>query len=94
MATLESMASLSSKEYLIDIFVGAPPKHVWLIHDAGNDLNWIQCVPCYDCFEQSGPYYAPKDYFLYYRNISYHDPLLTFLERIYGKYIVSISNIE
>ena len=73
MATLESGASLGSGEYFIDMFVGTPPKHVWLILDTASDLNWIQCVPCYDCFEQNGPHYDPKDSGSY-RNISCHDP--------------------
>ncbi|XP_021909122.1 aspartyl protease family protein 2-like [Carica papaya] len=60
-ATLESGVSLGSGEYFIDVFVGTPPKHFSLILDTGSDLNWIQCVPCYDCFEQNGPYYDPKE---------------------------------
>ncbi|KAF5732505.1 hypothetical protein HS088_TW17G00032 [Tripterygium wilfordii] len=61
MATLGSGVSLGSGEYFMDVFVGTPPKHFSLILDTGSDLNWIQCVPCYDCFEQNGPYYDPKD---------------------------------
>ncbi|XP_044501367.1 aspartyl protease family protein 2-like [Mangifera indica] len=72
-ATLESGVSLGSGEYFMDVFVGTPPKHFSLILDTGSDLNWIQCVPCYDCFEQNGPYYDPKDSSSY-RNISCHDP--------------------
>ncbi|KHN35897.1 Aspartic proteinase nepenthesin-2 [Glycine soja] len=37
------------------------------------DLNWIQCVPCYACFEQNGPYYDPKDSSSF-KNITCHDP--------------------
>ncbi|XP_027337516.1 protein ASPARTIC PROTEASE IN GUARD CELL 1-like [Abrus precatorius] len=74
MATLESGASLGSGEYFIDMFVGTPPKHVCLILDTGSDLTWIQCVPCYDCFEQNGFRYDPKDSSSY-RNITCHDPL-------------------
>lgn len=73
MATLESGASLGIGEYFIDMFVGTPPKHVWLILDTGSDLSWIQCDPCYDCFEQNGPYYSPKDSSSY-SNISCNDP--------------------
>ncbi|XP_050230494.1 aspartyl protease family protein 2-like [Mercurialis annua] len=61
MATLESGVSLGSGEYFMDVFIGTPPKHFSLILDTGSDLNWIQSVPCYDCFEQTGPYYDPKD---------------------------------
>jgi hypothetical protein len=60
-ATLESGVSLGSGEYFMDVFIGTPPKHYSLILDTGSDLNWIQCVPCIACFEQSGPYYDPKE---------------------------------
>lgn len=73
MATLESGVSLGSGEYFIDVFVGSPPRHFSLILDTGSDLNWIQCVPCYDCFEQNGPYYDPKDS-ISFRNITCNDP--------------------
>uniref|UniRef100_A0A2N9I5N8 Peptidase A1 domain-containing protein n=1 Tax=Fagus sylvatica TaxID=28930 RepID=A0A2N9I5N8_FAGSY len=72
MATLESGVSLGSGEYFMDVFVGTPPKHFSLILDTGSDLNWIQCVPCYDCFEQNGPHYDPKDSSSF-KNISCHD---------------------
>ncbi|MBA0848222.1 hypothetical protein Goshw_029844 [Gossypium schwendimanii] len=72
-ATLESGVSLGSGEYFIDVFIGTPPKHFSLILDTGSDLNWIQCVPCYDCFEQTGPYYDPNESSSY-RNISCQDP--------------------
>ncbi|CAM9000149.1 unnamed protein product [Rhodiola kirilowii] len=60
MATLESGVSLGSGEYFIDVFVGTPPRHFSLILDTGSDLNWIQCLPCFDCFEQNGPHYDPQ----------------------------------
>ena len=72
-ATLESGVGFGSGEYFMDVFVGTPPKHYSLIIDTGSDLNWIQCVPCLDCFEQNGPYYDPKDS-TSFRNISCHDP--------------------
>ncbi|KAL3849118.1 hypothetical protein ACJIZ3_011000 [Penstemon smallii] len=73
MATLESGVTLGSGEYFMDVFVGTPPKHFSLILDTGSDLNWIQCVPCHDCFEQTGPYYNPKDS-VSFRNITCNDP--------------------
>lgn len=72
-ATLESGVSLGSGEYFMDVFVGTPPKHFSLILDTGSDLNWIQCVPCFDCFEQTGPYYDPNESNSY-RNVSCSDP--------------------
>lgn len=73
MATLESGVTLGSGEYFMDVFIGTPPKHYSLILDTGSDLNWIQCVPCHDCFEQNGPYYDPKESSSF-RNIGCHDP--------------------
>ncbi|KAK4386311.1 protein ASPARTIC PROTEASE IN GUARD CELL 1 [Sesamum angolense] len=74
MATLKSGVSLGSGEYLMDVFVGTPPKHYSLILDTGSDLNWIQCKPCRDCFEQKGPYYDPMQSSSY-RNIACKDPV-------------------
>ncbi|XP_077252311.1 aspartic proteinase nepenthesin-1-like [Tasmannia lanceolata] len=72
-ATLESGVSLGSGEYFIDVFVGTPPKHFSLILDTGSDLNWIQCLPCIDCFEQKGPPYNPRDSSSFH-NITCNDP--------------------
>ncbi|XP_042519531.1 aspartyl protease family protein 2-like [Macadamia integrifolia] len=72
-ATLESGVSLGSGEYFMDVFVGTPPKHFSLILDTGSDLNWIQCLPCHDCFEQNGPFYNPQESSSFH-NISCHDP--------------------
>ncbi|CAA0808412.1 Eukaryotic aspartyl protease family protein [Striga hermonthica] len=72
-ATLESGVSLGSGEYFMDVFVGTPPRHFSLILDTGSDLNWIQCVPCHDCFDQTGPYYDPNESSSY-RNVGCRDP--------------------
>lgn len=72
MGTLKSGVTLGSGEYFMDVFLGTPPKHYSLILDTGSDLNWIQCAPCHDCFEQTGPHYDPKQSSSY-RNISCHD---------------------
>ncbi|PWA78466.1 eukaryotic aspartyl protease family protein [Artemisia annua] len=72
MGTLKSGVTLGSGEYFMDVFVGTPPKHYSLILDTGSDLNWIQCTPCHDCFEQSGPHFDPKQS-LSYKNISCSD---------------------
>eukprot|EP01018_Ginkgo_biloba_P025306 Gb_32131 [translate_table: standard] len=58
-ATLESGASVGSGEYFMDVFIGTPPRHFSLILDTGSDLNWVQCLPCEDCYEQEGPLYNP-----------------------------------
>ncbi|XP_076883643.1 aspartyl protease family protein 2-like [Bidens hawaiensis] len=76
MGTLKSGVTLGSGEYFMDVFLGTPPKHYSLILDTGSDLNWIQCTPCHDCFEQTGPHYDPNQSSSY-RNISCHDPRCT-----------------
>ncbi|KAK1298349.1 Protein ASPARTIC PROTEASE IN GUARD CELL 1 [Acorus calamus] len=72
-ATLESGLSLGSGEYFMDVFVGTPPKHFSLILDTGSDLNWLQCLPCHDCFDQTGPVYDPNQSSSY-RNVTCRDP--------------------
>ncbi|KAI4307748.1 hypothetical protein L6164_030900 [Bauhinia variegata] len=72
-ATLKSGASLGSGEYFMDVFVGTPPRVFSMILDTGSDLNWIQCVPCHDCFEQNGPHYDPNGSSSF-RHINCHDP--------------------
>ncbi|WOK97268.1 hypothetical protein Cni_G05976 [Canna indica] len=72
MANVESGVTLGSGEYFIDVFVGTPPRHFSLILDTGSDLNWLQCLPCYDCFEQHGPVYDPAASSSY-RNVSCAD---------------------
>ncbi|KAK4275585.1 hypothetical protein QN277_018641 [Acacia crassicarpa] len=72
-ATLESGVTLGSGEYFIDVFIGTPPKHFSLILDTGSDLNWIQCEPCFACFDQNGPHYNPKDS-TSHKNINCDDP--------------------
>lgn len=71
--SLKSGVSLGSGEYFMDVFVGTPPRHFSLILDTGSDLNWIQCAPCIDCFEQDGPHYDPRGSSSF-KNISCHDP--------------------
>ncbi|GAB2285056.1 hypothetical protein Dimus_019512 [Dionaea muscipula] len=73
MGSLTSGVSLGSGEYFMDVFVGTPPKHFLLIVDTGSDLNWIQCDPCHDCFDQKGPFYNPLSS-TSYKNISCRDP--------------------
>ncbi|KAK1324561.1 Aspartic proteinase nepenthesin-1 [Acorus calamus] len=72
-ATLESGLSLGSGEYFMDVYVGTPPKHFSLILDTGSDLNWLQCLPCHDCFAQSGPLYDPLNSSSF-RNLTCRDP--------------------
>ncbi|KAF8749100.1 hypothetical protein HU200_012747 [Digitaria exilis] len=58
-ATVESGVAVGSGEYLMDVFVGTPPRRFQMIMDTGSDLNWLQCSPCFDCFKQIGPVFDP-----------------------------------
>lgn len=58
-ATVESGVAVGSGEYLMDVYVGTPPRRFRMIMDTGSDLNWLQCAPCHDCFEQVGPVFDP-----------------------------------
>ncbi|CAN6446408.1 unnamed protein product [Victoria cruziana] len=72
-ATLESGVSVGSGEYLMDVYVGTPPRHFSLIVDTGSDLNWLQCLPCHDCYPQNGPHYDPAQSSSF-RPVSCSDP--------------------
>ncbi|CAH8389838.1 unnamed protein product [Eruca vesicaria subsp. sativa] len=77
-ATLESGMTLGSGEYFMDVLVGTPPKHFSLILDTGSDLNWLQCLPCYDCFHQHGAFYDPRAS-ASFKNITCKDPRCTLI---------------
>ncbi|KAI8551285.1 hypothetical protein RHMOL_Rhmol06G0173600 [Rhododendron molle] len=82
-ATLESGVSLGSGEYFMDVLVGTPPRHYSLSLDIGSDLNWIQCVPCYDRFEQNGPIIIPKSQQGGIRFVGFVGPIVN-KDQIYG----------
>lgn len=48
-----------SGEYFTRVGVGQPAKPFYMVLDTGSDVNWIQCKPCSDCYQQSDPIYDP-----------------------------------
>ncbi|CAH8391880.1 unnamed protein product [Eruca vesicaria subsp. sativa] len=54
-----SGASQGSGEYFSRIGVGTPAKEMFMVLDTGSDVNWIQCQPCSDCYQQSDPVFDP-----------------------------------
>ncbi|XP_004512945.1 protein ASPARTIC PROTEASE IN GUARD CELL 1 [Cicer arietinum] len=48
-----------SGEYFTRLGVGQPEKPYYMVLDTGSDVNWIQCKPCSDCYQQSDPIYDP-----------------------------------
>ncbi|XP_061342092.1 protein ASPARTIC PROTEASE IN GUARD CELL 1 [Gastrolobium bilobum] len=48
-----------SGEYFSRVGVGRPAKPLYMVLDTGSDVNWIQCKPCSDCYQQSDPIFDP-----------------------------------
>ncbi|KAK9278595.1 hypothetical protein L1049_028167 [Liquidambar formosana] len=55
-----SGTSQGSGEYFSRIGIGSPAKPFYMALDTGSDVNWIQCQPCTDCYEQSDPIFDPS----------------------------------
>lgn len=51
--------SQGSGEYFARLGVGTPAKQYYMVLDTGSDINWIQCQPCSDCYQQSDPIFNP-----------------------------------
>ncbi|KAE8698200.1 Protein ASPARTIC PROTEASE IN GUARD CELL 1 [Hibiscus syriacus] len=49
-----------SGEYFTRLGVGNPAKQYYMVLDTGSDINWIQCEPCSDCYQQSDPIFNPS----------------------------------
>lgn len=56
-----SGVSQGSGEYFSRIGVGKPSKPFYMVLDTGSDVNWLQCQPCSDCYQQSDPIFNPSD---------------------------------
>ncbi|OMP04577.1 Peptidase A1 [Corchorus capsularis] len=55
-----SGTSQGSGEYFSRVGVGNPAKQFYMVLDTGSDINWIQCQPCTDCYQQSDPIFEPS----------------------------------
>ncbi|KAA3459765.1 protein ASPARTIC PROTEASE IN GUARD CELL 1 [Gossypium australe] len=55
-----SGVSQGSGEYFTRVGVGNPAKQFYMVLDTGSDVNWIQCEPCTDCYQQSDPIFDPS----------------------------------
>lgn len=58
---VRSGISQGSGEYFARLGVGTPAKQYFMVLDTGSDINWIQCQPCVDCYQQSDPIFNPTD---------------------------------
>ncbi|ONI09112.1 hypothetical protein PRUPE_5G218800 [Prunus persica] len=54
-----SGVSQGSGEYFTRIGVGTPAKSLYMVLDTGSDINWLQCEPCSDCYQQTDPVFNP-----------------------------------
>ncbi|KAK8521366.1 hypothetical protein V6N12_005274 [Hibiscus sabdariffa] len=55
-----SGTSLGSGEYFTRVGIGSPAKQFYMVLDTGSDVNWIQCEPCSECYQQSDPIFDPS----------------------------------
>ncbi|MBA0719011.1 hypothetical protein Golax_006720 [Gossypium laxum] len=55
-----SGTSQGSGEYFTRVGVGNPAKQFYMVLDTGSDVNWIQCEPCTDCYQQTDPIFDPS----------------------------------
>lgn len=58
-APVLSGSTQGSGEYFSRISIGQPAKSMYMVLDTGSDVTWIQCQPCYDCYQQADPIYDP-----------------------------------
>ncbi|KAG5240376.1 hypothetical protein OIU78_006928 [Salix suchowensis] len=54
-----SGSSQGSGEYFSRVGIGKPASQAYLVLDTGSDVNWVQCAPCADCYQQADPIFEP-----------------------------------
>lgn len=54
-----SGTSEGSGEYFCRVGIGHPPSQAYMVLDTGSDVNWLQCAPCADCYQQTDPIFEP-----------------------------------
>ncbi|KMZ72640.1 Eukaryotic aspartyl protease family protein, partial [Zostera marina] len=58
--SITSAVSPASFDYVMSISIGTPPFKFLALMDTGSDLNWMQCLPCDDCYPQDAPLFDPS----------------------------------
>ncbi|XP_047327075.1 protein ASPARTIC PROTEASE IN GUARD CELL 1-like [Impatiens glandulifera] len=48
-----------SGEYFSRVGFGQPARDYYMVIDTGSDISWLQCKPCYDCYQQTDPVFDP-----------------------------------
>lgn len=54
-----SGTSQGSGEYFCRVGIGHPSTQSYMVLDTGSDVNWVQCAPCADCYQQADPIFDP-----------------------------------
>ncbi|KAD1807298.1 hypothetical protein E3N88_42261 [Mikania micrantha] len=49
-----------SGEYFAKVGLGTPANYYYMVIDTGSDINWLQCQPCEECYQQTDPIYNPS----------------------------------
>lgn len=57
---VSSGISQGSGEYFARVGLGTPVQSYYMVIDTGSDINWLQCQPCSDCYQQTDPIYNPS----------------------------------
>nr|CAD1845134.1 unnamed protein product [Ananas comosus var. bracteatus] len=47
--------------YLMEIYIGTPPRKKYVCFDSGSNLLWVQCDPCIDCPSVFDTPYRPSE---------------------------------
>ncbi|KAI3725406.1 hypothetical protein L1987_65194 [Smallanthus sonchifolius] len=58
-APVTSGISQGSGEYFARVGLGTPAQSYYMVIDTGSDINWLQCQPCSDCYQQTDPIFNP-----------------------------------
>ncbi|KAF4402635.1 protein ASPARTIC PROTEASE IN GUARD CELL 1 [Cannabis sativa] len=58
-APVVSGTSQGSGEYFSRVGIGKPASPVYMVLDTGSDVNWVQCAPCAECYQQTDPIFEP-----------------------------------
>ncbi|KAL4578919.1 hypothetical protein LXL04_015051 [Taraxacum kok-saghyz] len=57
---VSSGISQGSGEYFARVGLGTPVQLYYMVIDTGSDINWLQCQPCSDCYQQTDPIFNPS----------------------------------
>ncbi|CAL1366785.1 unnamed protein product [Linum trigynum] len=55
-----SGSNQGSGEYFSRVGLGTPARSFYMVLDTGSDVNWLQCDPCADCYQQTDPIFNPS----------------------------------